>query len=547
MRSADGRSLATAIRDMFPTKADRLFGGILLAIGAAISFWRYHSPFLLYGEVADDVYVFVHSDPATALLSALSNPDHALLFALFSILFPHDPAFLPDQYTGLFGWQVLPNITYMVVLLGAITFWIAPVAGFVAWKVSGSRMVGGLTAALMALSPQQNVAATQLNTYVVGQLPLLWMYYRAWVVDPRVRRSGDQFRGGMVTGLAAAVGILLVHYCWLAPIAVFPLLVIECLVRSRPFPGAIGYRIALRHAFGYAAGLGMGLFGALLVVELVYWVCIWGDLVGGLDSANSHGFFGKTFFQAKSFSSATWSAMRPAGYWTVIKQLIGWQGAFLLLLGLAWLGVRRWLCQGPSIPLSVAGVLLAGFAFICAPTLLPYGRFLLAFEFPAFLVISVLVKEVIFRPGRMARAMAWPAAALAVFMGVHMAFSTGVVREDVLNNGRAAEWVRAHPAPIYWTKGVYALSPTVSPADVAAMTDPHGYLIPSAVTDEEWVRTLKTLKTLPLQQWRTSKGAWNTFDSLGYKFLIHSPYPYAANTVIYDIAEVSRELKRLPH
>jgi hypothetical protein len=282
-----------------------------------------------------------------------------------------------------------------------------------------------------------------------------------------------------------------------------------------------------------------------MVIEGGFWFNLW---TGGLlypVQDNQLSFIGTTLEQIHAFANkSVWSMDRVRAFWRTIHRLIGWHGSILVVLSTVWIIFRRRLLPAARpVPVSLAGVLILGFVFVSGPTVPPFGRILLAFEFPIYVALSILVTDALWLSGR-ARVVGYAVAGMALIMGGHMMISSWVAREDVLNNGRAAEWLREHRQPMSWTSGPYAFTPKYTPGQVAALTNPQGYLIVSAVPDPEWVAVLKKMKVLPVRQWRTAKGSWSTFDLVGADWTLYTPYAFSGYIVVYDLASVARELRQ---
>lgn len=532
---------------------NRNFYIALMLFGILATVWRYREPSLLYPEIADDVWFFVNSTPGSEqfISSVFGHSIKSGTYLLFSLLHPIGKAFLPDTYVPLIGYSFVPEMVYTMMMMGVINFWAAPFAGYVAFKITGSYVAGGLAAVFTALSPHQNLLATAIESQLLFLILQNVLFLRIWHIDGKAVLRRDRFTAGALSGLVAAAIVLTSHHSWFIIAASLAVIVVDDIIKRTPGRQIFNKNLLLvgiRAAFPYISGMLIGLSGPLIFFEAIFWFNWLTDGWIFPLTDGSRDYFGLLFFYQSGISAGMgWSwdtiSFRWSGFAKVFVNILGWQGAALLAAAVVWGMIRHTFGFSKGVRPVVTITFIVAYILTVLPFVASYGRMTMPLEFPAFLLISQMAVDG-FSVFRRHRIIVSTCGVLLALMSVHMLISSYVVQESSFDRGRAAKWLKENPKPIYWTKSSYSGSPQLSPNELRNKPpETDGYFIVGALPSEDWMKILPTLELRPLRTWRTAKASWGAFDVLYTEHTLYKPYPYQTHIVVYDMRKLISHLR----
>lgn len=532
-------------------RRDRLFWLVIVGMAIGLTVYRYADAALLYPNLGDDAWAYLHSQKQLIFPMIFGAPGpRPLYFILVHLLSPHyfNPGFLPDSFP-LWSYGFIPEMRYAIFSMGAVVFWIIPVAGFVAWRLTQSRVAGVIVAALMAFSPYQNLIATTLQPHVVQMLPLMFIYYRVWCVDPKAENIREKWQAGLLTGLLCSIAVMLNYHNWFFVGPMGPVLM-ACLfvngVRRFPDPLVRSMVRSVREIAPYGAAMLISLMAPLVVIDIVFRV---NEASGGIIFKSSVGtfpYFTAAFALPFELSASIGThfdfslSEKISGFKEVLLDQFGIYGLILILVSVFWglycviKGVR----DAPSF--SIIGTLIVSYMLIHASFVPPYGRLTMPLEFPAYVLIAKLVVDAAAGKGRW-KLLSWPVFAGLLMMYSHMAFSSGVILEDMLGSGRAAKWLteNSQGSNLYYASGNYAGGPSLTPLSAQELgPDASGYLLAVTETDKDWVSILEGIT--PVRSWRTNGTGLKSFHVIGS--LPYEDDYYFDHFVVYDLGEVIKAI-----
>ena len=519
------------------------FWSALFGISFVVTAARYWSPMDLYPYAPDDAYYFVHSTREWLASSVFgARGPRPLSYLIVALLQPRgaSPGLLPEAF-HFWGLSYTSQIQYAIFQMAAIVVWLVPLAGFVVWKITNSRLAGVLVALLMAASPYQNLIAPTLEPQVIQIFPVIGLCYRIWCVDQEQIGRQYRFRAGLWTGFIATLGVMISYHVWFLLVVLFPLVGLYMAfgdaAAGRPLLDNIAAR-ALK-VLPYAVGVTIGLFGPLSVLDLIFRL---NEATNGMlfqIRPGTYSYFDAAFALSVTFPTGAFSLSNWAGgmgrFADVIRHQIGYWGTWLLIGAIVWQIYRAWRARRPTPGALMAAVLVGGFLVISLPTFGGFGRLTMPFEFLAYLlVVTAIIDVTSIRSRAVIRSI--PVLSLFLLMVMHMVFSSAVVLDQLRGHGRAAAWLQANPADIYYADSPWAPSPKLSVEEARKLNLPSKtYLIAIIETPQDWQKILKDVH--PVRQWRNAYGAWRSFHAGGN-------YDYFwDHFVVYDLQQVIDRLR----
>jgi len=519
------------------------FWTALCLISVAVTVGRYWSPLDIYPYAFDDLYGYRHSrvDLLADSFFGARGP-RPFYYLLLFLLHPRDmiSGLLPESFP-LWGYDFIPQIQYMIFEMAGIVFWLVPLAGYVAWRMTGSRLAGVVVGVLMALSPYQNLIAPTLEPQVIQLFLVIAVCYRVWCCDLDAPVSVRR-RMGLITGLFASAGVMTNYHVWFFLVPLFPAVALYMTFAreglGRTFRPNLIDRV--RRVLPYALGVMIGLLGPLLFIDLVFRL---NQGMGNLfytPLSGTYSYFDAAFGLPFSFNRAVFSLLSwqngMARFVEVVRHQIGFWGSWLLFGAMIWHFVRAVRVKRLTPNALAAAVVGLGFLLISLPIYGGIGRLTMPFEFLAYIVIVTAIMDVTSARSHLVFKVV-PVGFMALMMVMHMTFTSTVVLDQLRGHGRAAAWLQENPREIYYANSPWVLRPKLSVKEARALTLTNdAYLIAIMETPKEWQDILKDIQ--PVRRWRNAYGAWRSFHFAG-----NFDY-YWDHLEVYDLQEVIDRLNK---